>query len=188
MVTTYGKKNYDMLTNDWAFVSYHYYTIVAFITKSSKRCGLGAKRFSCFSSLYSLQRDLSSVLYIGIETAKVSRRENGEKKRALKGLPLYQPDPFVDSDGIVCVGGHLWQARLEYQESHKCDPPETAEQTVWELNQKGFWNILSHPAFVQSFSQIGWWPLLAPRTTSQTGTLKPYCNTDLPAKWLESSI
>ena len=57
--------------------------------------------------------DLSSMLYIGIEKAKVSRRENGEKKRALKGLPLYQPDPFVDSDGIVCVGGHLWQARLE---------------------------------------------------------------------------
>ena len=156
-------------------------------TESSKRCGLGAERFSCFSSLYSLQRaivnlivavkefkrrkngaqeskdqrpgstkkatrlrnpiakelqqamtvivrtvqrkslgpELSSTLYIGTEPAKASRKENGGKRRALKGSPLYQLDPFVDSDGIVRVGGRLRRVRLEYGEKHPALLPKS---------------------------------------------------------------
>ena len=42
----------------------------------------------------SLGPELSSTLYIGTEPAKSSRRENGEKKRALKGSLLHQLDPI----------------------------------------------------------------------------------------------
>ena len=59
----------------------------------------------------SLGPELSSTLYIGTQA---SREENGRKKRALKGSPLYQLDPFDDSDSIVRVGGRLRRARLEY--------------------------------------------------------------------------
>ena len=62
--------------------------------------------------------ELSLTLYSGIEPLKISRKEDGEKKRAPKGSSLYQLDPFVDSDGVVRVGGRLRQARLEYGEKH----------------------------------------------------------------------
>ena len=161
--------------------------VAAFTTQSSKHCGLGAERFSCFSSLYSLQRaianlivavkefkrrkngaqeskdqrpgstkkatrlrnpiakelqqamtvivrtvqreslgpELSSTLYIGTKPAKASRKENGGKKRALKGSTLYQLDPFDDSDGIVRVVGRLQRARLEYGEKHPALLPKS---------------------------------------------------------------
>ena len=51
-------------------------------------------------------------------------------------------------------------------------PPETPKLKVREVSQSGFWNTSSHPASVPSFSQIGWPQLLAPRTLSQTVTLR----------------
>ena len=64
----------------------------------------------------SLGPELSSTLYIGTKPAKGSGKENGGRKRALKGSPLYQLNPFDDSDVIVRVGGRLRRARLEYGE------------------------------------------------------------------------
>ena len=204
--------------------------VIAFITKSSKRCGLRAERFSCFSSLYSLQHaianlivavkefkrrkngaqkkqgpttrkhkerntsdephskgtlasmtvivctvkrkflgpDLSSMLYIGIEKAKVSRRENGEKKRALKGLPLYQPDPFVDSDGTVCVGGHLRQARLEYEENHPVLLPKS--HYLVNLVVHHYYNQVHHQGCLithKAIWQAGHWLIGGHRTVSK---------------------
>ena len=154
--------------------------VVAFTTRSSQHRGLGAERFSRFSSLHSLQRaianlivlvkefkrrqngvreskgrgsgsannasrlrnptarelqqaitviirtaqrdsfgpELSPTLHSGTEPLKASRRENSEKKRVPKGSLPYQLDPFVDSDGVVRVGGRLRQAQLEYGEKH----------------------------------------------------------------------
>lgn len=80
---------------------------------------------ACTVQRESLGPELSSTLYIGTERAKASRRENGEKKRALKGSPLHQLDPFVDSDGIVRVGGRLRRARLEYGEKHPALLPKS---------------------------------------------------------------
>ena len=80
--------------------------------------------------VYTIQRDsfspeLSSTFFTGTEPAKASHKENGEKKRALKGSPLYQLDPFVDSNGIVYVRGHLRQAQLAYGEKHPALLPKS---------------------------------------------------------------
>ena len=56
---------------------------------------------------------------------QASRKENGEKKRAAKGSPLYQLDPFVDSDGVVRIGGRLRRAQLEYGEEHPALLPKS---------------------------------------------------------------
>ena len=166
--------------------------IVAFTTRTGKRCSLGAERFSCFSSLHSLQHaianpivlikeserrkngaqeskgrgsgntksatrlrnptakelqqaitvivrtiqrdsfgpELSSTPYSGTKPVKASRKKNGEKKHALRGSPLYQLDPFVDSDGVVGVGGRLWQAQLEYGEKHPALLPKSFQLRV----------------------------------------------------------
>ena len=198
--------------------------VMAFTTRSSERCGLGAERFSRFSSLHSLQcaianlivfvkeskgqglgnttnatrlrsltakelqqvvtvivrtvqRDsfgpeLSSTLHSGTEPVKASRKENGEKKHALKGSPLYQLDPFVDSDDVVRVGGCLRQAQLEYGEKH----PVLLTKSHYVVNlvvrhyhnqvhhqgrqithrvirQAGYWLIRGHRAVVRELSK-----------------------------------
>ena len=73
--------------------------------------------------------ELSSTLYSGTEPVHASRKENGEKKHALKGSPLYQLDPFVDSDGALRIGGHLQQAQLKYGEKHPALLPKSHH--VW---------------------------------------------------------
>ena len=68
-----------------------------------------------------------------------------------------------------------WKAgflMLKGQKMRPPPPPITPKLKVREVSQSGFWNISSHPTFEPSFSQIGWPQLLAPRTHSQTMTLK----------------
>ena len=69
-----------------------------------------------------------------------------------------------------------WKAGLLVLKREKMWPPPplpvTPKLKVREVSQRGFWNILSHPTSVPSFRQIGWPQLLAPRTLSQTMTLK----------------
>ena len=208
--------------------------VVAFTTQSSKRCGLGAERFSCFSSLHSLQRaianlivsvkefkrrkngaqeskgrgpgitknatrlrnptakelqqaitvivhtvqkesfgpELSSTVHSGTEPVIASRKETGEKKRALKGSPLYQLDPFVDPDGVVRVGGRLRQAQLKYGEKHPALLPkghhvanlvvrhyhnqvhhQGRQITHGAIRQAGYWLIGGHRAVARELSK-----------------------------------
>ena len=51
--------------------------VAAFTTQSSKRCGLGAERFSCFSSLYSLQRAIANLI---VAVKEFKRRKNGAQE------------------------------------------------------------------------------------------------------------
>ena len=72
----------------------------------------------CTVQRESFGSELSCALKTGTEPAKASREENLERKRALKGSPLYQLDPFVDSNGVVRVGGRLRRVQLAYEEKH----------------------------------------------------------------------
>jgi len=76
---------------------------------------------------------------------KASRRESGEKKRALKGSPLYQLDPFVDSDVVVRVGGRLRQAQLEYGEKHPALLPKSHNK-VHHQGVKSHTELFDKPA------------------------------------------
>ena len=208
--------------------------IVAFTTRSGEQCGLGAERFSRFSSFNSLQRaianlivlikeskrrknrtqeskgrrsgntkdatrlrnptakelqqattvivrtvqrdsfgpELSSTPYSGTKPVEASRRENGEKKRTLRGSPLYQLDPFVDSDGVVRVGGRLRRAQLEYGEKHPALLPRShhvadlvvrhyhnqvhhqgRQITHGAIRQAGYWLIGGHRAVARELSK-----------------------------------
>jgi len=48
--------------------------VVTLVTQSSKRCGLGAERFSRFSSLHSLQRAIANLIVL---VKEFKRRKNG---------------------------------------------------------------------------------------------------------------
>ena len=204
--------------------------VITFATQSAKGCGLGAERFSRFSSLHSLQRaianlivfvkefkrrkngvqeskgprpwstnnatrlrnptarelqqamtaivcavqrdsfgpELSSTLYIGTEPAKASRKKNEEKKRALKGSPLYQLDPFVDSDGIVRVGGRLRRAQLEYGEKHPALLPKNNH--VANLVVRHYHNQVHHQGRQithGAIRQAGYWLIGGHRTVAK---------------------
>ena len=90
---------------------------------------------------------------------------------------------------VECMIKFIWQHNLPVGSYHtfkmppgrldfwcskgkKWDPPVTPKLKVREESQSGFCNISSHPTSVPSFSQIGRLQLLAPRTLSQTMTLK----------------
>ena len=52
-------------------------------------------------------------------TQKQGEREQSvARKKALKGSHLYQLDPFIDSDGVLRVGGRLRRAKLVHKEKH----------------------------------------------------------------------
>ena len=55
--------------------------IVAFTTQSSKRCGLGAERFSRFSSLHSLQRAIANLI---VSVKERSPGKQGSRTRERK--------------------------------------------------------------------------------------------------------
>ena len=46
------------------------------------------------------------------------RDRASEKKRTMKKSALFRLDPFISDDGLLCVGGRLRRARLEYGEGH----------------------------------------------------------------------
>ena len=116
--------------------------------------------------------ELSSTPYSGTKPVKASRKENGEKKRALRGSPLYQLDPFVDSDGVVHVGDRLWEAQLEYGEKHPALLPKShhvadlvvrhyhnqvhhqgRQITHRAIRQAGYWLIGGHRAVARELSK-----------------------------------
>ena len=212
--------------------------VVAFTTQSSRSYGLGAERFSRFSSLHLLQRaianlivlvkefirrrngtqesegqtpgstkkatglrnptakelqqaitvvvrtvqrdsfgpELSSTLYTGTEPAKGSRKKSGEKKRALKGSPLYQLDPFVDLDGIVRVGGRLRRAQLEYGEKHPALLPKNHH--IASLVVRHYHNEVHHQGRQithGAIRQAGYWLIGGHRTVAKELTKCVVC-------------
>jgi len=56
--------------------------VVTFATQSSKRCGLGAERFSSFSSLHSLQRAIANLIVL---VKEFKRRKNGVQEGKGRG-------------------------------------------------------------------------------------------------------
>jgi len=49
---------------------------------------------------------------------ELPREVQRSAKKALKGSQLYRLDPFLDSNGILRVGGRLRRAEMEYGEKH----------------------------------------------------------------------
>ena len=49
---------------------------------------------------------------------ELPREIQGSAKKALKGLQLYRLDLFLDSHGILRIGGRLRRAQMEYNEKH----------------------------------------------------------------------
>ena len=158
-------------------------------TQTNKRRGLGAERFSRFSSLSSLRRAIANLIVLVKEfkqskikerreqkpltTKNESRLRNPtamelqqamtviiqavqaeafggeielqnsidvsqetenfvgrrERKQTLKKSSLYRLDPFIDSNGLLCVGGRLRRANLEQAEKHPVFLPKNHHVT-----------------------------------------------------------
>ena len=99
---------------------------------------------------------------------KASRKENGEKKRAPKGSSPYQLDPFVDSDGVVRVGGRLRQAQLEYGEKHPALLPKNHH--VGNLVVRHYHNQVHHQGRQithGAIRQAGYWLIGGHRTVAR---------------------
>ena len=158
-------------------------------TQTNKRRGLGAERFSRFSSLSSLRRAIANLIVLVKEfkqskikerreqkpltTENESRLRNPtamelqqamtviiqavqaeafggeielqnsidvsqetenfvgrrERKQTLKKSSLYRLDPFIDSNGLLRVGGRLRRANLEQAEKHPVFLPKNHHVT-----------------------------------------------------------
>ncbi|XP_048582064.1 uncharacterized protein LOC125561767 [Nematostella vectensis] len=65
------------------------------------------------------QREAFSAELKGANTDPENPRETKKHaKKALRGSPLYRLDPFLDSDGILRVGGRLRRAEMNYEQKH----------------------------------------------------------------------
>ena len=67
----------------------------------------------------SAQREaFSGLLSDTRKEPELQREIQSGAKKALKGSQLYLLDPFLDSHGILRVGGRLRRAQMEYNEKH----------------------------------------------------------------------
>ena len=71
----------------------------------------------------SMQREAFS----GLLSDALPREIQSSAKKALKGSQLYRLDPFLDSQGILYVGGRLRRAQMEYNEK---TPNRTTEVSL----------------------------------------------------------
>ena len=94
---------------------------------------------------------------------ELPREIQSSAKKALKGSQLYRLDPFLDSHGILRVGGRLMRAQMEYNEKHPIVLPKChyvsqliakhyhhevhhqgRQITGGAIRQAGFWLIGGH--------------------------------------------
>ena len=67
----------------------------------------------------SAQRELfSGLLSDTRKEPELPREIQSSTKKALKGSQLYRLDPFLDSHGILRIGGRRRRAQMEYNEKH----------------------------------------------------------------------
>ena len=94
---------------------------------------------------------------------ELPREVGGSAKKALKGLQLYRLLPFLDSHGILHVGGRLRRAEMEHGEKHPIVLPKNnhvsrlvakhhhlrvhhqgRQITGGAIRQAGFWLVGGH--------------------------------------------
>ena len=94
---------------------------------------------------------------------ELPREIQSSAKKVLKGSQLYRLDPFLDSHGILRVGGRLRRAQMEYNEKHPIVLPKChyvsqliakhyhhevhhqgRQITGGAIRQAGFWLIRGH--------------------------------------------
>ena len=76
----------------------------------------------------STQREaFSGLLSDARKEPELPREIQSSAKKALKGSQLYRLDPFLDSHRILCVGGRLKRAQMEYNEK---TPNRTTEVSL----------------------------------------------------------
>ena len=52
------------------------------------------------------------------EEVRVARANSDSRVKVNKSSNLYKPDPFLDSNGLLRVGGRLGKSRLSHNEAH----------------------------------------------------------------------
>ena len=112
----------------------------------------------------STQREaFSGLLSDTRKEPELPREIQSSAKKALKGSQLYRLDPFLDSHGILRVGGRLRRAQMEYNEKHPIVLPKChyvsqliakhyhhevhhqgRQITGGAIRQAGFWLIGGH--------------------------------------------
>ena len=112
----------------------------------------------------SAQREaFSGLLSDTRKESELPREIQSSAKKALKGSQLYRLDLFLDSHGILRVGGRLSRAQMEYNEKHPIVLPKChyvsqliakhyhhevhhqgRQITGGAIRQAGFWLIGGH--------------------------------------------
>ena len=64
-----------------------------------------------------------------------SRESIRERRKVLKMSNIYRLDPFLDQEGILCVGGRLHRADLSYEERHPIILPKEHHITKLLIRQ-----------------------------------------------------
>ena len=86
------------------------------------------------------------------------RLEVGADKKLQRNTRLYQLDPFVDSDGILRVGGRLQRAEFEFGEMHSIILPRNDHLS--QLVVRHYHNQVHHqerPITRGTVRQAGYW-------------------------------
>ena len=65
-----------------------------------------------------------------------------------KASPIYGPDPFLDDNGVLRVGGRLRKSSLNWNLMHPILLPQR-DMTLNKIRSNGFWIINGNVAVVQ---------------------------------------
>ena len=96
------------------------------------------------------------------EEIKILSVNSDSRIEVNKSSKVYKLNPFLDSDGLVRVGGRLWKSRLSHSEAHPLVLPKQSNiseaiirwchenvahggrgMTLNNLRQNGFWILIS---------------------------------------------
>ena len=65
------------------------------------------------------REELEVLRHINATSAETSRNQSKKKRQVLlKASSLYKLDPFLDRDGLICVGGRIRRANVSIDRKH----------------------------------------------------------------------
>ena len=84
--------------------------------------------------------------------------ENNQQHASLQNKTLEELKPFVDENGIVCVGGRLQNSSLDLELIHPIILPKTGSTSI--LIARDYHNTVAHggrSATMQEIRRAGYW-------------------------------